>query len=519
MTQETALLLVFALLGFASFGWLRRLAPPLSEAPLKLLMAALFAATVGGSALLGAATPELFWPSLAAAIAWIGVPLLLPALARSGRWGAARRVARLLYWSDPGRDAMARLLTQVALQQGDGARALSLLPQREGASMAAQAYALQRDWAAVLELELPPIELAPMAHLSRLEALLALGELQPARSLAERLRASLEVGPPDPLRYRATILGEALIDAEEGNLRRLQETLQEPPEGVPVARWYELLARASVRIANPQQAARFYREAYRTASEAQRPIYAAELERLEVAPPELPPRVGRGWATSALVGLIGLSYLGQVVLDVSVLGLMLGGQPIAASSLAAAFVVGVAGFPLSEAPWRYLSYALLHGNLLHIGFNAWVLLDLGRIVEARRGPGYLWVAFVLGAVVGALLTASMTVTPTLLVGASGGVLGVAGALLADASRRLLPGDRQLLRGLVQWLALIAFLSLTLPFVSWWGHLGGLLGGLAWGFARQGLPKGRRLDSFLGGVAALALAWALGQALRVASLLW
>lgn len=519
MTQETALLLVMALVGLSSFNWLRRLAPPLSEAPLKALMSALLAAAVGAGALVSGAPTDLFWPSMLAAVAWILAPLALPALARSGRWGGAARLVRLLYWGPAGQAAMARLLTQVALQQGDGDRALELLPAQEGAAMAAQAQALRGDWEAVLALELPAVELAPLGHLARLEALLALGDLEGARSVAAALRSALERGAPDPLRYRATLLGEALIDAEEGRLDRLQETLQSPPEGVPAARLYELLARASQRSGQLPQAIRLYREAYRSASSAQRPRFAARLEALGGALPELPPQLGRGWATGSLTALIVLSYLGQVLLDVSVLGLAVGNAPVAASSVAAAFVVGVPGFPLADAPWRYLSYALLHGNLLHIGFNAWVLLDLGRLVEARRGPGSVAVAFVLGAAVGALLTASMSVAPTLLVGASGGVLGVAGALLADVSRGLLPGDRQLLRGLLQWLALIALLSLALPFVSWWGHLGGLLGGLAWGFARQGLPANRRLDALLGGAAALALAWALGQALRVAALLW
>jgi len=98
-------------------------------------------------------------------------------------------------------------------------------------------------------------------------------------------------------------------------------------------------------------------------------------------------------------------------------------------------------------------------------------------------------------------------------------LGVAGALLADVSRSRQPADRQLLGSLLQWMVLIAFISLAVPNVSWWGHVGGVLGGALWGFARQGMPGDRRIDAVLGGAGALALAWALGQALRVASLLW
>jgi membrane associated rhomboid family serine protease len=68
-------------------------------------------------------------------------------------------------------------------------------------------------------------------------------------------------------------------------------------------------------------------------------------------------------------------------------------MPMQPSSIAAAFGLGVPGFPFSDAWWRYLSYAFVHGGIIHIGFNVWVLLDLGRVYEARRGWGDLMAAF------------------------------------------------------------------------------------------------------------------------------
>ena len=140
-----------------------------------------------------------------------------------------------------------------------------------------------------------------------------------------------------------------------------------------------------------------------------------------------------------------------------------------------------------------LSYGFVHGNLVHVGFNLWVLFDIGRMVEARRGPGYLAAAFVAGTAMGAYLTSVAQAGETLvLVGASGGVLGVAGALLADVA-----GGRgqSIARCSVSCSSGCAdrLLSVAIPNVSLWGHVGGALGGLLWGFARQGLPADRRID--------------------------
>jgi hypothetical protein len=55
---------------------------------------------------------------------------------------------------------------------------------------------------------------------------------------------------------------------------------------------------------------------------------------------------------------------------------------------------------------------------------------------------------------------------------------------------------------------------AIPNVSLWGHVGGVVGGLLWGFARQGLPAGAGLDRMAGGAAVAALALAFAQVVRV-----
>src|SRR5690606_18953690 len=116
-------------------------------------------------------------------------------------------------------------------------------------------------------------------------------------------------------------------------------------------------------------------------------------------------------------------------------------------------------------------------------------------------------AFVVGTAGGAWLTSVMQAgQPLVLVGASGGILGLAGALLADALLGRTGADMPLVRSLVQWMALILLFSL-LPGVSLWGHAGGVAGGFAYG-AIRGRLAGRGVSQGLGAIAAVLLAAAL-----------
>jgi len=129
--------------------------------------------------------------------------------------------------------------------------------------------------------------------------------------------------------------------------------------------------------------------------------------------------------------------------------------------------------------WRLLSYAIEHGNLIHIVVNMSVVWTLGFGLERLLGT---W-RFALISLVGCLGSAAFALwfnftTPT--VGASGMIIGWAGAMLPIANR----ATRQ---SLIIWLVQIAIISL-LPFVSWSGHLGGFVFGFACGLALRAGPR-------------------------------
>jgi len=332
----------------------------------------------------------------------------------------------------------------------------------------------------------------------------------------ERLREAAADPEAGPILTRVAQMAEVRLAAARGRLEEAQRHLQPPPAGVPPHELFAVLAQAAERGGHPA-AGELWGRAYASAPPPLRPRYADKVQAAGGALPTIRARNPLG--TWALTAAIVVAYLGQLSLDriASPVATALG--RLDPSQAAAAFLMGVPGVSGGDAWWRFLSYAFVHGNLVHIALNAWVLIDIGRMYEARRTWGDLLAAFAFGTLMGGYLTqVAQSGQVVVLVGASGGVLGVAGALLADVLRGRGAADRALTRSLVQWMALIALLSVAVPGVSLWGHVGGVIGGLLWGFARQGLPGDRRLSDAAGvlsaGVLAIAFAAAVGVAVSL-----
>ncbi len=504
MPQTILFLLVVALSGVYASRWMLRLAPLGNELPLKTVAATALGALVVAAFFAVVSLPEaLEVAALVLVPLYIFGPLALIALARGRRYGGARGLANALYWTQGGREAVGRLLAQVALQRGDAEAALALLPERaESDLLRVQAYAQQGRWRDLLELTPPEGgDNAFLAHAARAQAYLELGETNLAEFELTTMEERWEGQGQGPLGYRAVTLTKARLAASRGNFEEARTLLQEPLPGVPPYVVLGILALAAERSGRLEPASRLYAQAYQTAPEGQRTGLAGKLTSYGQPLPKVAREKPRRRVTFALMAVIALCYGVQLWLD----------QNYTAGGIrTAAFLHNVPGVPEADALWRYLSYGFVHGNLVHIGFNLWVLFDIGRLYEARRDPGNLLAAFVVGTILGAYFTTIATAGGVPLVGASGGVLGVAGALLADTLRSQGAQDRLLTRALLQWIVLIALFSL-LPGVSLWGHAGGLVGGLLWGFVRQGLPASKRIDWVAGGLSVALIVYALVSA--------
>jgi membrane associated rhomboid family serine protease len=133
--------------------------------------------------------------------------------------------------------------------------------------------------------------------------------------------------------------------------------------------------------------------------------------------------------------------------------------------------------------WRLWTVTLVHGTLLHLGFNMIALYMTGPIVEQIYGSR-LFVLFYLLSAAGGSVGSFLFGGPAISVGASGAIFGLFGVLLA-ASRTHHPVlDRQS-RGLVGRIGTLILLNIVFGFsvamIDNAAHIGGLIAGLWLGF--------------------------------------
>jgi rhomboid protease GluP len=134
--------------------------------------------------------------------------------------------------------------------------------------------------------------------------------------------------------------------------------------------------------------------------------------------------------------------------------------------------------------WRLVTAIFVHGGLMHLGFNMYVLWDLGRLVERAYGAPAFALVYLVAGIGGSFASVTLN-TSAASVGASGAVFGVAGAFLAwllRNCRRLDPRVSQhLRRSLLTFVAFNLVVGFSVPWIDNWAHIGGLATGLAGGF--------------------------------------
>jgi membrane associated rhomboid family serine protease len=134
--------------------------------------------------------------------------------------------------------------------------------------------------------------------------------------------------------------------------------------------------------------------------------------------------------------------------------------------------------------WRIVTGGFLHANLMHIGFNMFLLWLLGSELEPFLGRlrfGLLYAASLLAGSFGVLLLDPNVAT----VGASGAVFGLMGAMVV-AQRAV--GVNPWQSGIGGLVAINLVITFLVPNISIGGHVGGLIGGAIAGALFIELPR-------------------------------
>ncbi len=136
--------------------------------------------------------------------------------------------------------------------------------------------------------------------------------------------------------------------------------------------------------------------------------------------------------------------------------------------------------------WRLITPLLLHGSLMHIGFNMYALLSIGSGMESRMGHLRFLMLYLVSGFAGNVFSFYFTDSPSL--GASTAIFGL---LAAEGVflyfNKSLFGERgkKALSNIITVAAINLFIGMS-PGIDNWGHIGGLLGGLV--FAWFGGPR-------------------------------
>ncbi len=184
------------------------------------------------------------------------------------------------------------------------------------------------------------------------------------------------------------------------------------------------------------------------------------------------------WVTWAIITIVVAVFLVDAALTgPSGISLFSGGGPLVDAGLVYGPAVAAGEW------WRLITSAFLHLSLLHIAFNMYALWLFGPIIEQMYGHLEYAVAYLLCAVGGSVLT--ILVAPqSAAAGASGAIFGLLGmAFIVSRRHHVVIGPQA--RAVLSQAGLLLLINLVITFasprISWTGHLGGLLVGLAIGW--------------------------------------
>ena len=130
--------------------------------------------------------------------------------------------------------------------------------------------------------------------------------------------------------------------------------------------------------------------------------------------------------------------------------------------------------------WRLVMPIFLHGSLLHLGMNCFILMDIGRQVEELYGSSRYLFLYIFTGIASFIVSTAWSIYAYgglgVGVGASGALMGLIGVMLAMTSRSRGAMMQMYRSQLVRWLVYIFVFGLLMPGIDNAAHAGGLAAG-------------------------------------------
>jgi rhomboid protease GluP len=154
--------------------------------------------------------------------------------------------------------------------------------------------------------------------------------------------------------------------------------------------------------------------------------------------------------------------------------------------------------------WRLITAGFLHGGLLHILMNSWVLFDVGAQMEETFGTSRYLVVYFISTITGYL--ASLWWAPNVAsIGASAPIMGLVGAMIAHSVRDRSSYGAALRKMYTRWVIYILIFGLVLSGIDNAAHIGGLAGGFVVGYIAGTPGISRTVEGFWRAASGVALA--------------
>ncbi|KAK7302444.1 hypothetical protein RJT34_13334 [Clitoria ternatea] len=128
--------------------------------------------------------------------------------------------------------------------------------------------------------------------------------------------------------------------------------------------------------------------------------------------------------------------------------------------------------------WRLATSSFLHANIGHLLINCYSLNSVGPTVESFSGPRRFLAVYFVSAIASSAMSYWFCRMPA--VGASGAIFGLVGSVAVFVLRHkdLVGGGKEDLQHIARVIALNMVIGLLSNGIDNWGHLGGLVGGIA-----------------------------------------